>query len=675
MDKKFNFLMAIHFHQPVDNFGFVFEKISDQCYEPFLYVIEEFPDIKFNLHYSGSLLEWFKEYRPHIIDAISRLVEKGQVEIIGGGFYEPIISAIPAHDAIGQIRMMSDFLRDNFGMMPQGAWLAERVWESYVPEILSDSGIKYTIIDDQHLAQAGCQQNQIYGHYITEHNLKSVDVIPSDKFLRYAIPFNDQQKTLDYFKKIKQDYKMNTVCYGDDGEKFGAWPDTYKSVYEKGWLKKFLQLLASNSSWIKTQRISDYLKENTPNQSVYIPSISYFEMNKWSLPAESAQQLEKLQEYLQNKNMLDKYSTFLKAGIWKNFLVKYPEINHIHKRACQLSSRLQGLEQDIAGKDSADTDISYRDSLSRARAELYKAQCNCAYWHGVFGGLYLYHLRASLYKRLINAENILEASGRPRPAAIEIREIDFNCDGVNEFIVNTSNSIFVIEQKNGATVTEWSLKKRPLNILNTMSRKKEFYHKSIRKKLYYDNHRRALFIDHFFNEHVTAKALSQSTYKECGDFAGAFYQVVQTEDNSCIETQRQGTADGNPISIKKSFAFGREKETLKASYEITNLSHKKIQLFFGPELNFSVTQDDRTSSLTKVKTLTFHDKIEDTRIDISFSKTAGRLFRYPVYTVSQTQKKPETNYQATCIIPVFDIVLDKNASTQIEISITVKPAY
>ena len=366
MSKPFNFLMAIHFHQPVDNFGFVLERICNECYEPFIYAIEEFPDIKFNLHYSGFLLEWFKEYRPNIIDAITRLIQKGQVEIIGGGFYEPIISAISADDARGQINMMSKFLKDNFQQTPEGAWLAERVWESCVPEILSDAGIKYTIIDDQHLAQAGYAQSQLYGHYITEHNMKTLMVIPSDKFLRYTIPFKPLKNTLDYFKKIMQAYGRYTVCYGDDGEKFGAWPDTYKSVYGKGWLSKFLQALDKNSSWIKTHRISDYLKENTPDQRAYIPSISYYEMNKWSLSTESAQALDKFQQYLKKDNMLERYSTFLKAGIWNNFLVKYPEANHIHKRVYLASRRLSGMEQKFSREEDAKQCQSYQARLAEA---------------------------------------------------------------------------------------------------------------------------------------------------------------------------------------------------------------------------------------------------------------------------------------------------------------------
>jgi len=674
MDKKFNFLMAVHFHQPVDNFGFVFEEISDKCYEPFLYTIQDFPSVKFNLHYSGGLLEWFRDNRPNVLEILKRLVENKQVEIIGGGFYEPILSAVHPHDASGQIDMMSGFLKANFKADLEGAWLAERIWEPHLPEILADSNIRYTIIDDQHLVYAGCKESQLYGHYITEHNSKTISVIPSDKFLRYTIPFKPPQDTLNYFKQTIKDYGKYTACYGDDGEKFGAWPNTYKNVYEKGWLKKFLQLLDKNSSWVTTWRISDYLKENASNGLIYIPSVSYEEMNEWSLPFEAGEALVSLKRHLKKNNILRKYNIFLRTGIWKNFLIKYPEINHIHKRVLLVSSRLAAIEEKLMLMEDSDNKRTAVENLIRAKKELYKAECNCVYWHGVFGGVYLYHLRAALYKHLIESENMLDALEQKAAPRIEIYEVDFDCDGEQEFIVDTAKNTIIIERGEGAVITEWSLKSKPLNVLNTLARRKELYHKDIKKKLYYDNYRRSLLVDHFFKENITLKTLKQNQYVECGDFSGACYQVEAKQSIDSIEMYREGIVDGQKIMLRKVFTFGKEKETVKVSYLFQNLSPKPIKLFFGPELNFAVTQDDRENNLLSVESVKFHDSIEDIRVDIGFSKPSYKFFRYPVYTVSQSQKGLETNYQASCIVPVFKLVIEKNSSAEIEISMSIKSA-
>ena len=43
---------------------------------------------------------------------------------------------------------------------------------------------------------------------------------------------------------------------------------------------------------------------------------------------------------------------------------------------------------------------------------LYRSQCNDAYWHGVFGGLYLNHLREAAYSNLLRAERGGQLNGR-----------------------------------------------------------------------------------------------------------------------------------------------------------------------------------------------------------------------------------------------------------------------
>ena len=111
---KVNFLMAIHFHQPVGNFDFVFDKVCRNSYQPFIESLEEFPDIKLTFHFTGCLLEWLEAHKPKMLDDIKCLVKRGQVEIMTGGFYEPILPVIPYCDRLGQIVMLSNFVKKNF---------------------------------------------------------------------------------------------------------------------------------------------------------------------------------------------------------------------------------------------------------------------------------------------------------------------------------------------------------------------------------------------------------------------------------------------------------------------------------------------------------------------------------------------------------------------------------
>ena len=662
--------MVIHFHQPVGNFGFVIDKITDNCYEPFLDSISAFPDIKFNLHYSGSLLEWFKRYRPSIMDKIKALAAKGQIELVGGGFYEPILSALPTEDAKGQIEMLSGFIKREFNSTASGCWLAERVWQQHLAEVLHDTGMRYLILDEIHLKFAGLKRKDLYGYYVTEENTKTVSVFAADKFLRYAIPFMPVEKTINHFRKIRQSYGAGVVLYGDDGEKFGAWPDTHILVYEKKWLENFLKALRKNSTWLQTETISGYMDKNPPSGNIYLPDASYQEMNEWSLPHDALERLRKLQKQLKEKKSAMLTEEFLRGGVWKNFFIKYPESNHMHKRALLVSRRINTLQAQVDGPDIA--------RLKRARKELYKAHCNCAYWHGVFGGIYLYHLRAAIYRHLIGAENILDQIECKRMHRIVIAISDIDCDGHDEIAISTRENKLIINPALGGSITEWDLKARQVNILNLLSRKAEEYHKGFarryRENIYYDSYRRKLFTDLFLEDGVGLEALLANSHKDRGDFANASYEIIRTnQPKAAVALRRRSTAYNKLIQIDKTFFIIKQDDCLVAKYCIKNLSSSRVRLNFAPEMNFSLTSDTITERLYCLKRIILQDNIEGFRLAITFSREAKDIFRYPVKTVSQSQNKPDYNYQESCVVPVFDMIIDNNCIKYITIKLAVEP--
>ena len=64
------------------------------------------------------------------------------------------------------------------------------------------------------------------------------------------------------------------------------------------------------------------------------------------------------------------------------------------------------------------------------KKNIWAAQCNCAYWHGVFGGLYLPHLRHGLYEKIIEAEKMID---------IEDGFFDINLDGNEELLLSNDH--------------------------------------------------------------------------------------------------------------------------------------------------------------------------------------------------------------------------------------------
>ncbi len=105
-----NFIFGIHNHQPpLGNFGWVMESAYERSYRPFMETLEEYPNMKVAVHYSGPLLEWIRDNKPEHLDLLRSLVKRGgQLEIVVAGFYEPVLASIPKEDRIVQIEKLKE---------------------------------------------------------------------------------------------------------------------------------------------------------------------------------------------------------------------------------------------------------------------------------------------------------------------------------------------------------------------------------------------------------------------------------------------------------------------------------------------------------------------------------------------------------------------------------------
>ncbi|MCX5770620.1 MAG: DUF1925 domain-containing protein [Candidatus Hydrogenedentes bacterium] len=463
--KTINFIFGCHSHQPVGNFEHVFEMAYEQAYRPFMDVLERYPAVKMTQHFTGPLLDWFKAHAPEFLERLRAGVDSGQIEIMGGAYYEPLLCAIPERDAIAQIVMMAEFAEREFGQVPKGMWLAERVWEPHMPSTMRRAGIEYTALDDTHFLTAGLTADNLFGYYVTEDQGLSLKVFPILARLRYFVPFHPVRETIDYLRENATEDGLACAVLHDDGEKFGVWPETHHSVYEERWLEEFFQALTDNSEWIRCVTYTEFMAKAPALGRIYLPTASYHEMMEWALPPEMQRQLARLNERVSSDPSLAPLrASFIRGSFWRNFLVKYPEANNIQKKMLRVSAKLDQLRKK-------------RDPRVReAERLLFEGQCNCAYWHGVFGGLYLNHLRTALYEKLIAAEKVMDEIVHRKDDWVAGFQVDFDADGRDEAILETAHQALYFQPVDGGTLFEWDFKDQPFNLINTLTRREEVYH-------------------------------------------------------------------------------------------------------------------------------------------------------------------------------------------------------
>jgi alpha-amylase/alpha-mannosidase (GH57 family) len=698
--KKIKFVFAIHNHQPVGNFDHISEEAYHNAYLPLVEAVRGVPWFKINLHFTGSLLEWMLKSHPDFIKTVASMVESGQAEVMGGGFYEPILALLPDEDKLGQIRKLSKFVEEHFGKRPRGIWLAERVWEPHLPAAISDAGIEYVVVDDFHFKMSGFRDNELTGYFITEEQGKTLKVFPGSERLRYTIPFKDPEETIQYFRDMP-DAGVNTLAVmADDGEKFGVWPGTYKWVYEEGWFRRFIKALEANSDWIEPSTFSGYIDSEGPRGRAYLPTCSYMEMGEWSLPAQAMAEYEDFLEELKLQPGYDIKRLFVKGGFFRNFLSKYPEANAMHKRMLQVSRKVHAAGSSLSGE---------------AFDDLWRGQCNDAYWHGVFGGLYLPHLRDSVYRHLIKAETAAEAASGAQ-SRLMVETADLDGDLADEVMITSDSVAVAIDPGEGGIIYELDYRPISMNFGNTLSRRPEAYHRKLKdqymeaqsgtgaatihermgakeeglfKYLHYDWYRKASLIDHFLGQEMDFEAFRNSTHNEAGDFVkGAYSSAVKKQGGRVTAVlSRTGEVQGQPVLVRKAVTVKEDESGLQADYVLRNVGGEELNTAFAVEFNFSLlagNSPDRyfevpghslkdsnfasAGELNNVQEVRMVDEWMGYVLTLSFGEKAA-LWRFPVETVSQSEAGYERVFQGSSVVPVWRVTLRPGVDSALSIKL------
>jgi 4-alpha-glucanotransferase len=691
---KLKLAIGLHNHQPVGNFDSVFEETHQLAYQPFINLLEKYPNIRLSLHQSGILWEWQEKHHPEYFEMVRKLVKRGQIELMTGGYYEPIMPSIPDNDKLGQIAQLTDYLKSHFGVSCDGLWLAERVWEPHLPKILNQAGVKYLPLDDTHFLYAGLEPESLNGVYITEEAGHDLRLLPIQKKLRYLIPFGTVEKIVEELKKQAERNGRGVAIYADDGEKFGGWPKTNKHCYEDRWLEKFFDAVGENSDWLEVCPLGEVASDK-PIGRVYLPTASYAEMLHWSLPAKAFVEYEDFEHWLTENKKLEKYGRFVRGGHWRGFLAKYDESNLMHKKMLAVSNKLENF----AAANPHET-----DKIEAAKKHLYAGQCNCPYWHGVFGGLYLPHLRTAIFENLLAAEKILMKPS----AGVTVEKCDLDCDGSDEVMVTSAKFSAVFKPSSGGIMVELNSFDGLFNLTDTLRRRTEGYHRKLaeaqlegavnangtasihdlvltkeaglNKLLAEDKYWRRCFIDHFIPGDTDITKFLNGQYKEEGDFVQGEYEYVAHSAGS-ISMRRKGMvqcADGaHRVTIEKRFYFEDKSDVISVNYTIVADDGNIDNLRLAIENNFSFqaghahdrytmfnngrkvgTHLDSIITEPNCRMITVQDDWRKMAVALACDREA-EIYQMPIFTISLSEGGFEKVYQGTTFLNIFNISLKK----------------
>lgn len=628
-----------------------------------------------------------------------------------GGYYEPILPAIPEADQLGQIAKMTGVLERELGSHPTGLWLAERVWEPHLPAILARAGVEWTIVDDTHFKTIGLDDADLLGYYLTEEQGYPLKVFGTSKQMRYLIPWRDVDEVIGWLREQATEGGDRIAVMGDDGEKFGMWPETFEHCWQKGWMERFFKALEQEQEWLVTTPLGEFARRYPPLGRAYLPTASYAEMLQWAMPTGKCAQLEDLSHRLEQDDP-EGILAFLRGGFWRHFLVKYEEINHMHKKMWRVHRLVQ--EAGGAGQDA-----------------LWKAQCNCAYWHGVFGGIYLADVRATNYRNLVTAETEAYAALGNHGDWWRYDLADYDLDGQAEFLIEGDAADFYLDPERGGGLYEWDLRQPPYNIASSLARRPEVYHRALEEALarpegvteesghgdqprnihdgvrfrspearvrpVYDPGLKACLLDHFLPPDATAGAFAAGQCPELGDFTTGRYECVP--DGDSVGTPGSGslrpalwrdgtvrTASGDcPVRVEKALVLRPSQNSgLSITYNIINIGQAPLEALFASEWNLNLLGGgrnpaaylsapgieeerlDATGDLGEVAWVALGNRGLGVHLRLELESPA-RVWRAPLETLSNSEGGIEKTYQATTLMVVQPLRLAPGESQELRL--------
>jgi 4-alpha-glucanotransferase len=599
-------VFGLHLHQPVGNFDHVFEQHVQDVYRPILERLSERGFLPLVLHLSGPLLEWLESHDTRYLDLLGKLVSDRKVELLLAGYYEPVLAALPRVDRVEQIQWMRDAVRRRFGVDAQGLWLTERVWEPELAADLADAGVRYALVDDRHFLVSGFASEQLHAPYWTESDGKRVALFPIDERLRYLIPFRPPEETAAYLRELR-DAGHRLAVLADDGEKFGGWPGTKEWVYERGWLDRFtatINDLVKNGE-VQLSTLRDALDTVPSGGIAYLPTASYREMEGWSLPPDAALRLIRLERDLGEARLAGPDGALIRGAHWRNFLVKYSESNRMHKKMMALSLLCR----------------SRRDPPAARRA-IGRAQCNDAYWHGVFGGLYLPHLREAIWSNLALAESELR-----RGEALGVEVLDLDGDGHDEIWVHSDQFSALLSPRRGGALEEYTIFATGVNYANTLTRRREGYHDtalehhaethaggdegapsihdieeglSLEHRPPLDADSRAIFVDRVLPGGLTLEQYAGGDYLPTRSWAKSAGGFTIDRQHDSVEIVYSCASPGAERTLEKRFEFAADGK-LRVSY-LWDASIGAPDDLFAPELSLFAPLDLRSEPEAEIWT-------------------------------------------------------------------------
>ncbi|MFH1464747.1 MAG: alpha-amylase/4-alpha-glucanotransferase domain-containing protein [Pseudomonadota bacterium] len=618
---------------------------------PLLRELQERVGVVISLHLGGAVMDHLEAEHPEGVELLRGLVAQERVELLGGAYYDAVLSALPERDALGQLRLASRRAEQLFGARPRGAHLAYSAWDPGMPRLLARAGLGFTTLDAGCLHRAGVPADALHGYFMVEREGACVAVIPDHGAQDAVGPHLETSRVLGLLRRHAA-RGVSLVTWMLDARELGLKPGSADLCWGRSgaWLPRTLALLVAQDHWVKLTSFAGVLERFRPQGRRYLPSCI--------APAVQARLREPEDGGLRSNGAVRL------AGVeaprvapplpWEAFLARYSEGNRLHKRMLAGSREVARLAAVARTSQYHSTGAELSRGLERALMMLYQAQAAAVLTHDPWGGIHRGRLRHRCVAMVMRAEHhVARLMGETRRLRVEREDID--CDGREEITVVTPHLQLQIDPALGGAVVRLESIEAGADLCNTLTRRCEAASNALcggddlpalvspssagtagaaavflggatlqveeddedgdteetpvaadprparLPPLFgLDRVERATLQEHFLGPQATLESFARGQHPEIGDFLGAEYQVLMAEPRpeeglAVVSLGRDGAVTEGGISrlvrLVKRLDIERDAPHIGVHYEISNRSPDPFDAWFGVELNLNLDSD------------------------------------------------------------------------------------
>lgn len=553
------------------------------------------PHVRLGLHLGGHVLDFLLRHRSERLVQLAGLSQSGQIELVGGGYYDPVLCALPARSAQAQLARTHRFFSDQLRLDLSGVWLPEQVFEPSVISLLEAAGYRYVLCPTDPIDAAGCDTSGLSAPLRLEQGGVSI--------LGLACERGDEAQLVQSLGAWSEQAQAgrSLLVWSDDLLALSSDPQAFPKGAQ---IERFIADLDAAPSLQFV--LPKTLIESEPGPLVYPGLGSHRAMGTWSLPVEAGRRRARILESAAKKGGHQGLN-LVAGGRWSSFLARYSEAGAMYSRALQLAERVERAQLPTYWRE-------------RMWAGILQAQGHEAFQHGDRSGIYNPVLRQAVHGRLRDIEeylDYLESAATADPKALngirhERRQL--LPDGTQGITLKGTRGRWTFCPSAGGALVGIEVSGLPWDVAHTMGRYPEHY-----DDLSDLSGPRWSLTERFVNR---SEDVFSSNF--IGDFSGCEYAAEVRDDELELSTSGPVGA-AHDVVINKRYQATQSGAEMTMSLTIETPAHHAVRGYLVETLQVSLPPGEGSKIRVGDQVRDWDEPVRDEAASVQWASPSARL--------------------------------------------------